>query len=390
MHVVHCITRLILGGAQENTLLTVIEQVQAYGDQVVLITGPPLGPEGSLLGAAEDAGIDVRIIPELRRNVQPVLDWKSLKSLERMLRDEKPQLVHTHSSKAGVLGRIAAAKLEIPAVHTVHGAAFHRNQPAWMRALFRRAEKHVASDTAQWISVCDAMTDQYVEAGVDDRSKFVTIYSGMDVEPFLNPGDARERIRRQLEIEESDVVVGKIARLFHLKGHDDLITAADRLLQEHAESDRIKFLLVGDGVLREQLQERISKLGLSSAFRFAGLVPNTEVPDYIHAMDLVVHTSLREGLARVLPQALISGKPVISYDVDGAREVAINGQTGFLLKPGDVDGLIASMQQLVSDPDLRRQLGSTGREMFTDRFRYQTMVREIREVYAEVLNGGHS
>lgn len=386
MHVVHCITRLILGGAQENTLLTVIEQVQTYGDQVVLITGPPLGPEGSLIEAADEAGIDVRIIPELRRNVHPVLDWKSLKSIECMLRDEKPQLIHTHSSKAGVLGRIAASKLKIPAVHTVHGAAFHRNQPGWMRTLFRRAEKHVAPNTARWISVCDAMTDQYVEAGVDDRRKFVTIYSGMDVEPFLNPANARMRIRKALDIRESDIVVGKIARLFHLKGHDDLISAAEKLLQEHGNADRVKFLLVGDGILREQLQDRISQLGIGPSFRFAGLVPNTEVPDYIHAMDLVVHTSLREGLARVLPQALISGRPVISYDVDGAREVAIEGKTGFLLKPGDVDGLVASMQQLVSDPDLRSRWGQTGRELFTDRFRYQTMVREIRKVYGEVLD----
>lgn len=382
MHVVHCITRLILGGAQENTLWTIIDQMQQFGDRVVLITGPPLGPEGSLMPEAERAGIDVRVIKSLRRNVHPVRDFKSYRALKRVLGRERPQIVHTHSSKAGILGRRAAAELGIPAVHTVHGAAFHRNQPWWMRSLFQTCERAAARHTERWISVCDAMTDQYVAAGVDRREKFQTIYSGMDVEPFLNAGGARTRVRQSFGLDDSHVVIGKVARLFHLKGHSDVIEAAGPVIAAHPQ---VRFLFVGDGLLSKTLQEEVRQRGWTDRFVFAGLVEPHQVADMIHAMDIVVHASWREGLARVLPQALIAAKPVVSYDIDGAREVVLPETTGFLVQPGDCSGLATALNQLVSNPELRRRLGESGRKRFTDQFRHETMTRQIRDVYNDVL-----
>lgn len=382
MKVVHFITRLIIGGAQENTLLTVLGQQRDFGDEVILLTGPGLGPEGSLIPAATAEGVRIEQIASLRRNIQPWLDWTSYRQTVRFLRRCRPDLVHTHSSKAGILGRLAASRLGIPAVHTIHGAAFHRNQPMPVRAAFRWAERLVASRTARWISVCDAMTDQYVAAGVDRRERFTTVYSGMDVEPFLHPTSSRGEVRRRFGLADDDVVVGKVARLFHLKGHDDLITAARTLVDRHP---RLHFLLVGDGLLRSSLERRIAELGMADRFHFSGLVPPETVPELIHAMDLVVHASRREGLARVLPQSLIAGKPVVSYDVDGAREVVIDDQTGYLLDVDDLQGLAESIDRLVSDRGLRERLGQTGRERFTDQFRHQTMTAQIRQIYAEVL-----
>jgi glycosyltransferase involved in cell wall biosynthesis len=208
--------------------------------------------------------------------------------------------VHTHSSKAGILGRLAAHRLGIPAVHTIHGAAFHYGQHPLAFHLYRFAERMAARWCEHFISVCDAMTHQYVAADVAGRERFTTIYSGMDVDRFLAPRRLPATIRRELQLEPGDIVFGKVARLFHLKGHNHLIEAAPAVV---AALPQARFLLVGDGLLREHYQRRIAELGLTSHFRFTGLVAPDDVPDYLHAMDVVVHTSDWEGLPRVLPQA---------------------------------------------------------------------------------------
>lgn len=382
MHVVHIITRLIIGGAQENTLLTVEDQLRDYGDRVTLISGPGLGPEGSLENRARASGVDLQIIPQLRRAIHPLRDWSSYLAMIGLLRDLRPQIVHTHSSKAGILGRWAAAKLGIPAVHTIHGAAFHYGQHSLAFRLYQRLERHAARSTARFISVADAMTDQYVAAGIAPRKKFVTIYSGFDVEPFLTPSRPPATVRAELGLQPDDVVIGKVGRLFHLKGHEFVIVAAKSVIDRCPQA---RFLFVGDGILRSDFERQLTDLGLRDRFVFAGLVPPERVAEMIHAMDIVVHTSLWEGLARVLPQSLIAGKPVVSYDVDGAREVVIPSETGYLLPPQSVHELADALVELVRNTALRQRLGETGRARFTEQFRHQTMTRRIREVYADVL-----
>ncbi len=228
------------------------------------------------------------------------------------------------------------------------------------------------------------MTDQYVDAGIAPRESFVTIYSGMEVEPFLNPPRPREEVRRQLGFGPEHVVVTKVARLFHLKGHECVIAAAGPVAREHPN---VRFLFVGDGILREQFERQIEAAGLHDTFVFTGLVPPQQVPELIQASDVIVHTSLWEGLARVLPQALIAGKPVVSYDVDGAREVVIPDETGYLLPRQAIPELSSALCALVADPALRERLGRAGRERFVEQFRHETMTRRIREVYETLLAG---
>jgi len=196
------------------------------------------------------------------------------------------------------------------------------------------------------------------------------------------PPRPREVVRRELGLAPEHVVIGKVARLFHLKGHEFVIAAARDVAARHPQA---RFLFIGDGILRQQYQEQIARAGIADRFVFTGLVPPRQIPELIHACDVVVHTSLWEGLARVLPQALIAGKPVVSYDVDGAREVVIPGETGFLLPPQSVDELAQALGTLIADASLRERLGRTGRERFTDQFRHETMTRQIRDVYARVL-----
>lgn len=382
MKIVHIITRLIVGGAQENTLLTAAGQVHDHADEVVLVTGPGDGPEGSLIDSELVTDLQVRLIPEMGRAIRPWRDWSSFRQIKRALAEIQPDIVHTHSSKAGILGRAAASQLKLPVVHTVHGAAFHRGQSWLAQSVFRRAERWAARRCDRLISVCDAMTDQYVAARIAPREKFTTIYSGMNVEPFLSPTRSRETVRAELGLVETDIVVGKIARLFDLKGHRYLVEAAASILQRQPN---VRFLLVGDGPLKNHFQQQLDRHGLSDRFLFTGLVPPVQVPELIAAMDLVVHTSVWEGLARVLPQAMIGGRPVISFDIDGASEVVIPGETGLLLPPESVSELIEAVCTLADDARLRNRLGEAGRRRWTETFRHETMTRRVREVYQEVL-----
>jgi len=398
MRIAHVITRLILGGAQENTVLCCEDLLRDYGDDVLLITGPPLGPEGSLLERARAGGVPLEIIPELQRPIHPWRDAISYRRIQHALRRFRPEVVHTHSAKGGILGRAAAWSLGVPAVvHTVHGAPFHPYQGRAGRLLFQACEHWAARRCHAMVSVADAMTDLMVAAGVAPREKFTTIYSGMEVEPFLRSGEHRDRVRRELGYGPQHVVIGQIARLFHLKGHEDVIRAARTVIDAEPSA---RFLLVGDGMLRERLQRQIAAAGLVGHFQFTGLAPPERIPELLAATDIVVHASLREGLARVLPQALIAGKPVVSYDIDGAREVVIPNQTGFLVPPPlprawkrgqsplGSDGLATALKRLVADPALREHFGREGSRRFTDLFRHERMTARLRELYLKMLARG--
>jgi glycosyltransferase involved in cell wall biosynthesis len=383
MRIVHVITRLIVGGAQENTLLTAAGQVEEFGDDVIVVTGPGAGPEGSLEEWALQRGLAVRLIPEMGRAIRPWKDWKSYQAIATAIRELSPDIVHTHSSKAGILGRAAAHRQQVPVVHTIHGAAFHFGQSRLSQAVFRQAERWAARRCQKLISVCDAMTRQYVNARIATPEMFTTIYSGMDVEPFLDPPRSREEVRAELGFQDDDIVVGKVARLFNLKGHRYLLEAASQIIEK---CPRARFLLVGDGPLRDQFEARISRDGLADHFVLAGLVPPGRIPELLHATDLVVHASVWEGLARVLPQSMIAGKPVVSFEIDGAPEVVLHEETGLLVQPESVEGLIESVTRLASDQELRDRMGNAGCRRWTETFRYQEMARLVREVYQDVLD----
>jgi glycosyltransferase involved in cell wall biosynthesis len=381
--IIHVITRMILGGAQENTLLTCRGLHEHPDYDVTLVTGPAIGPEGELLGEAERLGLRVVLVPEMRRAIHPWRDWRSVRALRRIFREEQPRIVHTHSSKAGILGRYAARRERVPVVlHTIHGLPFHPYESGWRNALYVRLERRAARWSDRIVCVADAMTDQAVAAGVADRSKFLTIYSGMDTESFLESGAQRLAMRRQLGIEDDHFVIGKVARLFELKGHEHVLEAAPRILAEHPNA---RFLFVGDGILRRKLEDAAERLGVRDKVVFAGLVPASAVPGYLAAMDALVHASLREGLARVLPQALLCGKPVVSFDVDGAREVVIDGETGRLVPPKSVDGLVAALGDLIAHPHHAAAMAQRGRALCRERFPWRTMVEQLDAVYRKLV-----
>jgi glycosyltransferase involved in cell wall biosynthesis len=382
IRVLHIITRLIVGGAQENTLLSVEGLDRLPQFDVTLASGLDQGPEGELLSRARTTTHLIEV-PALTRSISPLTDAQAFGALYRLIRRGRYHIVHTHSSKAGVLGRLAAKAAGTPViVHTLHSMVFHQYQPWWVNRTWRLVKRACAPATDHYISVADAMTDLAVEAGIAERSRFTTIYSGMELDWFLDARPDASAVRDELGIPRDAPVVGMIARLFPLKGHKELLDAAPAVV---ARQPNVRFLLLGDGILQDQLRERAREAGILDNVVFAGLIPRERIPEMLSAMDVLVHTSLREGLARVLPQALAMGVPCVAFDLDGAPEVVIDGETGLLVRPGDDAGIADAIVRLLQDPELRARMGAAGRRLVDPRWRVEPMVDQIAQLYLDLV-----
>ncbi|MCJ7544268.1 MAG: glycosyltransferase family 4 protein [Phycisphaerae bacterium] len=379
MRICHVITRLILGGAQENTILT-CEGLRARGHEVTLITGPALVPEVELMTRALRGGYEVVVLEALRREICLWRDWQSLRQLRRHLRRLRPDVMHSHSSKAGILASRAAADVGgIKIVHTIHGLPFHPHQCPLVHRLFIALERRAAARSDALVSVADAMTAQALAAGVGRAEQYTTLYLGMEVAPYLHrPGEA-EAFRAAIGLGKQDVLVTQVSRLAELKGHEYILAAAWQIADP-----RVHFCFVGDGHLRRRIEAQIRRQHLEARVHLTGLLGPDRIPAVMHASDIVVHCSLHEGLARALPQAMLAGKPAVSFDVDGAREV-VTAETGILLPPKDAAGLKQAIETLAGDAELRARLGENGRRLCRERFDHHRMVEQIERLYRRLL-----
>jgi glycosyltransferase involved in cell wall biosynthesis len=445
--ILHISTRLILGGSQENTVLSCEGQAR-LGHDVHLAYGPIYGPEGSLLDRVKafrtlDAReIHCHEIPHMFREIKPIADLRCYRELHALIREIRPDVIHTHSSKAGVIGRSAgwaevaaytkqlersralaaerqATQLDAEAaaagqadlssspsdsrddsptggaisrwpdgppaiVHTIHGPPFHEYLSSRKNTLYVRAERYAAERTHVIVSVADAMTDQFLANGIGKPELYETVYSGMEVDKFLTPreGEDRESIRAELGFTDRDYVVGTVARLAELKGHDDVI---DALSPEIRTRRNWKLLWVGDGWWRDRLLDRVHTLGLRNNVVTTGLVPQDRVPAMIRAMDVLVHPSCREGLPRTVPQALLCAVPVVASDTDGTPEVCRNEQTGLLFPVGDAPALRKAVVWMHDHPEEARAMTERGRELCRDMFCAERMVAQLERVYQRAL-----
>lgn len=394
--ILHISTRLILGGSQENTVLS-CEGQHALGHEVHLAFGPIFGPEGSMLDRVQQTPqITTHEIPSLVRELAPVQDVRALRSLGALIERIKPDIVHTHSSKAGILGRNAASlaspKLDRPLgiVHTIHGPPFmplegsaaQRAKTFALNTVYELAEKQAALTCHAIVSVADAMTQQFLDRGIGEPSLYTTVRSGIDLAPYRGIEQQRDAVRSELGIEARDRVVGTVARLAQHKGHDDLLDA----LAENMRTDpSLKLLWVGDGWWKDRLLARADDLGIRPQIIHTGLVPPHAVPRFITAMDLLAHPSYREGLPRTVPQALLCGVCPVAYDADGTREACIDGETGRLVPVGDVSALGAAIRELLADDARRAGLAAEGKAMIERGFGARVMVDELEKVYDAAL-----
>jgi glycosyltransferase involved in cell wall biosynthesis len=392
MKIVHIITRLILGGAQENTLIT-CKLLAERGHDVTLVTGPALGPEGDLYEFAQNQKFELIILNDLRRQINPHYDIPAYFQIKDVISDLKPDIVHTHSAKAGILGRYAAYSIKhrmgfSPSspkiIHGVHGLAFHPYQSGLLNKFYIAVEKAAAKRTDFFISVADAMTKQSLDVGIGSPEKYATAYSAIEEDDFLTPisDEDKNLFRQEYAIPDDSIVLVTIARLFHLKGHEFIIESAKKLAEQFP---KVIWLFVGDGILADKYKKQIDALGLGHRFRFTGLLSPNMIPTALQSSDILVHCSLREGLARTLPQALLAGKPAICFDLDGAGEV-INDNTGRLVEAKNIEKLVTACAELIGDKALREKLGLQGREFVREKFSPDTMVDTIEGIYRRLVS----
>ncbi len=376
--IVHLITRLELGGAQQNTLFCV-----EHHDRTRFEVGLWTGAGGMLDGktqALEET--DVRILPWLVREVAPFTDVAAVMRLASMLGGV--DLLHTHSSKAGILGRAAARMAGVPGVvHTVHGWSFNDVQPALTRRVYVEAERAAARMTDRIVCVARSDRDRGLAFGIGHDSQYRILRSGIDPSLYGAPPGARQRVREEIGAAPQDIVVGSIANFKPQKGPLDFVETA-RLAR--LRDSRLRFFIAGDGELRPSVERAIASAGLRGAVQLLGW--RDDVPDLLAAMDIFLLMSLFEGLPRVVLQAIAASVPVIATHTGGVAEIVVDGESGRLVSPGDSSSSADAVVELAGDAEARRRYAAAARSRLGDEFDIRRMVRGLEDLYDDVLARG--
>ena len=388
LKVVHIITRLDMGGSAQNTLKTCIGLA---GDQykIVLVSGA--SRESNMTEAESDAvgfgldlaatqGVSVEVVPALIRRIDPVMDTLALVGLMRLIRKEKPHIIHTHTSKAGILGRMAARLSGVPIiVHTPHGHVFYGHFSKILSKVFLIIERVFDIITDCTIALTTGERDDYLNKHVSKSDKLQIIHSGVDVVKFMAPLNGENKKRASLGLVPAVQVVGTAGWLLPIKGPVYLFKAMLEVWKAHPE---IKLVFVGKGELEVNLKKMAKDLGVNEKIRFLGWRNN--VQEILPLFDIFVLPSLNEGMGRVIVEALAAGKPVVASNTGGIPDLVKNGETGYLVEPRDVSGLAQAINKLIEKPSLRRSMGMAGQQR-SHLFSEELMIKKIDELYQELL-----
>ncbi|HGE70318.1 TPA: glycosyltransferase family 1 protein [Candidatus Poribacteria bacterium] len=378
--VLHVITRMIKGGAQDDTLLTVVK-LNKSRYQVSLATGPSIGPEGEIESKARQMGVDLTVIPELVREISPIKDAIALYKLYRYIKKGGYDIVHTHSSKAGILGRVAAKLADVKIIiHTPHSHVFYGYYGRFVTQIFVWIERFAAYFTDRIISLTPLETKEHLEFGVGKPSQFTVVYSGVELKPFLNVKINKEQKRQEFGLNDSDKVCIFVARLVPVKGHQYLISAMPYVINDIPSA---KLVLVGDGELRSELENQALRLGIKEKVIFTGL--RDDIPELLAMSDLFVLSSINEGMGKVLVEAMAVGLPVVATNVGGVSAVVVDGETGILVPPKDPKALSDAIIQLLSDTDISNRMGEAGRKRVDPDFSVEAMIEKIENIYEELI-----
>ncbi len=372
IRVLHIITRLDVGGSTENTVISAVRMPRTQFASA-LISGRTVDPPPRLAETLRAADVPWFEVPSLLRPVRIPRDGLALWRLWRLIRTLRPDIVHTHSSKAGFLGRLAARLAGVPRVlYTPHGHVFEGYfSPETTRA-FVRLERLAARWTDRIITLTDAEAEQHLALGIGRPGQFITIPSGID----LDAAAAAPPLR----VVPEGPAIGTVARLAPIKGHAYLVEAAPAILRECPTA---RFVFVGDGETRPALEERARALGVADRVIFCGY--REEVASLVAGMDLVVLPSLNEGQGRVLVTAMALGKPIVASSVGGVPELLAGGAAGRLVPPADPGALTEAICALLRDPSEARALGEAGRRRAA-RYGARAMVESLAQVYRDVVS----
>ena len=377
--VLHIITRLDRGGSAE-AVMQLVEGLKRDGYPVKLVTGRTVEPQEDLDAFSRRTGVPVVSIEELRREVNPVDDLIALVKLMHLIGRERPEIVHTHSSKAGLLGRLAARLMDCPLIiHFPHGHVFYGYFGRLRTWTIILAERLAARITHRIFTLTELGKRDHIRFGIAKPEKFVTIPCGIDVAKFSSAGRNPAEARAGFGFSPSDVVAGYVGRLVAIKGCEYFLYALELVRKKRSD---IKGIIVGDGPLRKELEELAKGLDLSESVVFAGA--REDIPEVMHALDLFVLTSLNEGLGRVLLEAMACGVPVVASRVGGVAEIVLHRETGLLVPPENPEGIAEAILEILNDKKKAELFSRKGKER-TKLFDVRRMIERTEEIYQRLL-----
>jgi glycosyltransferase involved in cell wall biosynthesis len=385
--VLHIITRFDKGGSAENTFLTICG-LDPGRYEVLLVKGSSGtdrdGPEDEAaeanVAAVGHAGVRLLSVDRLVRNLRPLSDLRAFRSLIRIIRLEQPRIIHTHTSKAGILGRWAAWLCRVPiVVHTPHGHVFWAYFGPFQTRLFILLERWTARITDAIVTLTAQEKEDHLRFRIAPEAKFTVIHSGVDLKPFLT-GPSRAEARHLLGLPPGDTIVATVGRLAVVKGQEVLIRAVSELI---ARGERILLVVQGAGELRQDLEALAGQLGIAGQVRFLGWRP--DVAPLLAACDLFGFPSRNEGMGKALVEAMAMGRPIVASDIGGIRDLVSPGENGLLVPVGDVGAWAEAIARLSRDPEACQRMGIAGRRMAT-RYSSEAMIKKIDQLYGTLLN----
>jgi len=373
------ITRLTIGG-DTNVVLDIASYLLNNPDfDVQLAVGPVPEGEIDLTNLAYEREIPVKVIPNLINKIRPLDNLKAIAELRALMIREKYDIVHTHSSVAGIIGRTAAFLARTPIiVHHIHGWGVQENMPRTLKVVYLSLERLCAKITTRLIAVSIPTKRKGVDLRICSEEKISLIYNGIRLEDF------RENIDKNLKIQELGLnpdykIVGMIGRLDKQKNPLDFIKAAAIVLNNYSD---VQFFIAGDGLLRGNCDQLIDKLALRGKFYLLGF--RNDINQILPILKITVMSSLWEGLPMVFQEAMSAGIPIVANDVDGASDVIVNGETGYLVTPHQPQEMADRILDLLEDDELCNRMGQVARSN-SERFSSDRMVQEIGELYKELL-----
>ncbi len=379
--VVRVIARLNVGGPAIHVVLLNAGMDPARFESR-LVSGTENPGEGSMHGFATSRGVEPIAIPEIvgEASLRP-RDVKAFAKLYRLMRRERPHIVHTHTAKAGLLGRLAARLAGVPVVvHTYHGHVLHGYYGPVTTWLLRVMERALARWTDCIIAVSDGVKGDLVAYGIAPSEKITVMHLGFDLQPFLDCTVHRGDFRRELGLKNGARLVGMVGRIFPIKNHRLFIDAAARVV---AQEPAARFVIVGDGVLRSATEERVRELGLADLVIFTGW--RRDLPSIYADLDVLVVSSDNEGTPVSVIEAMASGRPVVGTRVGGLPDLISDGQNGYLVAPRDADGLAAAVLRLLHDPDTSLRMGRAGQDGARQRFTIDRLITDMESLYQRLL-----
>jgi glycosyltransferase involved in cell wall biosynthesis len=361
----HLITRLLKGGAEAKTIATVLGL-----DEYQFTVGYGAAYDQEQVDRLETAGIDTQRFP-LLRHYNPATAVPAVASLAWYLRRENFDIVHTHSTEAGIVGRFAAALAGVPnIVHTVHGVPFAEDRNDFLNRFVLSCERQAAKYTDCIVTNADVIADEYLDRGIGTPDQYTTVYSGVNLDAFADAEPAKNLPGKRPRV----VMVGRLA---DGKGHGVLLDAVESMGDWDGS-----VCIVGDGPLYDDLKAEISERGLADRVFLTGF--RNDMPNVLAASDALVLPSFREGTPRVITEAMASGLPVVATDIAGIPEQVIEGENGYLVSTGGGQALRERLEELLADSDLRARMGERGLDRIEE-FSVETMIEELDYVYEELL-----